>query len=320
MLAFEDADRLLCTHVSTNTQIHTFRLSNLQFTGGFRVSSTAFSNMPLEFVKFDTNRAILLLSRATLVEPMAFAATRADLGLSTVVSPEPVPMLGEFAVTITVTNHGPHAATEVKLTNQLTGASRVSVAASQGTVASGEASTVAELGTIPAGSSARVTIFARADEPRDPSNVSWVTAKEADPDATDDFITVKMRAAAPTRGPRERIYPIDVTALAAFDNSRKLFATTDALAGKIGNAVLRIDPATGVIEQTNVVGLPLGKIAISADQQFAYVSALGWSNFGRVNLASGGVDWAFTAGGAGHPDYTRRQQSGSRFRHVRAAV
>lgn len=83
--------------------------------------------------------------------------------------------------TITVTNNGPDAASEVVVTDVIaSSATFVSVSSSQGSASEDSGTVTAELGSLAANSSATVTLVVRADEVGTLSNTATVAAAEED--------------------------------------------------------------------------------------------------------------------------------------------
>jgi uncharacterized repeat protein (TIGR01451 family) len=97
-----------------------------------------------------------------LVVGTATPSAGADLSVAVAASPNPVPIGGSLAYTVTVTNNGPQADTNVTVNDTLpTSATFGSASASQGSASHSGGTVTANLGTLAAGASATVTINVR---------------------------------------------------------------------------------------------------------------------------------------------------------------
>lgn len=117
----------------------------------------------------------------------------ADLSIGKAASPPNVPQGGNAVFTITVTNDGPGAATNVVVTDPLPASfTFVSATPSQGSC-SGTTTVTCTLGTLNAGSSATVTITTTATGgPGAYGNTATVTAAESDPQSSDNSTTTPV--------------------------------------------------------------------------------------------------------------------------------
>lgn len=123
-------------------------------------------------------------------------ATPADLSLTLVASPEPVPAGGDATFTATVTNSGPHPATWVVLIAALPQPSAVQ-ATSQGTCV-GSGLTSCNLGALAAGATATVIFVVPAPYFASTLPASgFVAGNQADPDAANNTATVVATVAPP---------------------------------------------------------------------------------------------------------------------------
>ena len=113
----------------------------------------------------------------------------ADLSITKTDSADPVAVGGNLTYTVTMTNNGPSAATDVTLTDTLPGGvTFVSAMPSQGTC-SGTATVTCALGTISSGASATVAIVVTPTTAGTITNSASVTANETDPDTANNFTT-----------------------------------------------------------------------------------------------------------------------------------
>ncbi len=106
-----------------------------------------------------------------------------DLSISMSNSPAPVNLNSLLTYTLTVANPGPSASTDVVVSNNLPGdVGFVSAIASQGACVTNGSVLTCELGTVPAGSNATVTITVLSPSvPGSITNTASVTKSEADP-------------------------------------------------------------------------------------------------------------------------------------------
>jgi uncharacterized repeat protein (TIGR01451 family) len=120
---------------------------------------------------------------------------QADLSVAKNDRPNNVSIGERATATVTVTNHGPDAATNVVLSARIPpGAVLLSVKVSQGTCARGSC----RLGTIPAGASVTITAVARLVIAGAAVDVVGVSAAEADPDTTNNVASDLVRVVALT--------------------------------------------------------------------------------------------------------------------------
>jgi uncharacterized repeat protein (TIGR01451 family) len=119
----------------------------------------------------------------------------ADLSLAKADSPDPVEAKTELTYTVTVTNNGPSAATEITLTDQLPeGAVFVSASPTQGTCSrdgKGKSDGVltCDLGELAAGASATVTIVVEPAKAGTLVNTATVRASQPEPNPADNTAT-----------------------------------------------------------------------------------------------------------------------------------
>lgn len=115
----------------------------------------------------------------------------ADVAVSITNSPNPVVVTSNLTYTITVTNLGLSAATNVVMTDTLPGSlTFVSVSASQGSSTSSGGVITCNLGNLAAGAAATVTIQVRPTAIGPVNNTVFVSASTADPNSANNSATV----------------------------------------------------------------------------------------------------------------------------------
>lgn len=75
--------------------------------------------------------------------------------------------------------------------------------------------------------------------------------------------------------------------------SKKIYASVPSAAGSIGNSIIAIDPVTGTTGPSVSVGSEPGKLALSDDGQYLYVSLEGAGAVRRVDLPAYSADLQF---------------------------
>lgn len=111
----------------------------------------------------------------------------ADVSVSQSASPDPALIGRELTYTVLVTNDGPSLASRVQLTDTLPATVRfLSASASTGTCAEAGGTVTCSLGQLSAGESATVAITVRPIQLDQLTNVTTVTARQADPDASNN--------------------------------------------------------------------------------------------------------------------------------------
>ncbi len=78
--------------------------------------------------------------------------------------------------------------------------------------------------------------------------------------------------------------------------SGKIYASVPSSAGSLGNSVVPIDPATGAVGAPIFVGSEPGRLALSDDGQYLYVSLDGAAAVRRVNLQTQAAEIQFSLG------------------------
>jgi len=120
----------------------------------------------------------------------------ADLSISKTDSPDPVALGKNLTYTVTVTNHGPQAATGVTLTDILLGSFTLVLATPTQGSCGGTNPITCNLGNLAAGASATVTIMATPTREGDIINIALVNGAEPDSMLMNNLATEKARVKA----------------------------------------------------------------------------------------------------------------------------
>ncbi len=121
---------------------------------------------------------------------LRYNAAQADLSVTGTAAPEPATVEQALTYTITVTNAGPDAGSDVTLTNVLpAGVTLVSASPSQG-ACNGDATIECALGALASGATATVTIVVTPTQVGPAAVEASVAGADIDPDATNNSATV----------------------------------------------------------------------------------------------------------------------------------
>lgn len=133
-------------------------------------------------------------------EPTIVASpTSADVGLSKSDAADPVALGSDVTYTLTVTNHGPAAASSVVATDTLpAGVTLVSATPSQGAACTGTTTVSCDLGGLATGASATITVVVTPAGPGVIINTASVTAAEPDPNTGNNTATEPTTIGNPT--------------------------------------------------------------------------------------------------------------------------
>ena len=173
--------------------------------------------------------------------------TPADLAITKVDSADPSRAGRDLTYTITVTNNGPNAATNVTVTDDLPGSlSARSSAASQGSC-SGTTVVTCAIGNLANGASATVTIVVRPSSAGTISNTATVSATEADNNTANNSATQATVISAAPAGRVDRTKPrISVGGVQASGCSRTAFTANIRVrdASRLRRVVVTVDGRT----------------------------------------------------------------------------
>lgn len=121
---------------------------------------------------------------------LRFDLARADVSVTAAVAPDPVTVGNNLTYTITISNAGPVAATNVTLTDTLPAGAALALATPSQGSCSGSGPVTCALGTIAAGASATTTIVVTPTQVGAASLTASVAATEFDPDTGNNATTV----------------------------------------------------------------------------------------------------------------------------------
>ena len=173
--------------------------------------------------------------------------TPADLSITKVDSADPSRAGRNLTYTITVTNNGPNAATNVTVTDDLPGSLRArSASASQGSC-SGTTTVTCAIGNLANGASATVTIVIRPSSAGTISNTATVSATEADSNTANNSATQATVISAAPAGRVDRTKPrVSVGGVQASGCSRTAFTANIRVrdASRLRRVVVTVDGRT----------------------------------------------------------------------------
>jgi uncharacterized repeat protein (TIGR01451 family) len=216
---------------------------------------------------------------ANQIDPVAinnFVATpvtvgpSADLALTLVAFPNPVVLSSNMTFVTTVTNHGPSIATNTVMTQTLPiGVNVVATSVSQGTFSFNNGNLVCNLGTLPQGGGATITVTVTSTKLGNLPSTASVSSPQSDPDQANNSATVIGQVSTPF---------VNIVSAGATLTSESLSPADGAL--EAGEAVIvqfRLQN-TGNIANTNLVVtlLPTGGVTSpSGPQTYGLIQPIG---------------------------------------------
>lgn len=221
----------------------------------------------------------------------------ADLAVTGIVSPNPVRVGGTVTYQLQVRNYGPDAETNAMVASSLpAGTAFVSLATSQGRCFRTGRRLTCELGALPAGARAVLTLTVRPALSGPLLHTATVSGEVSDPLAGNNTATEHTTAVLPTlpsagAGALLPVLGVEArqVALAARDLvydrvTRRIYASVPSRAGAIGNSVVPIDPRNGAVGTPIPVGSEPNRLALSDDGHYLYVGLDGAGAVRRVDL------------------------------------
>ena len=216
-----------------------------------------------------------------------------NLSITQAASLNQVPTGSNYTYTITVTNRGPGNAHGVVLTDNLPANVFLnSVVASQGNFSTQANTVTCQLGTLTNNSSAEISIEVSAGTQGIALNQASIAADDLELDPADNqttLLTTITNNEAPGLIAELSVPNNDL----AYDPLRNKILTS--LGANLG-AVVSLDPATMQFGNPIPVGTVPGKLAISDDNHYLYVSLPSAGSVGRIDLASLSLESSFSLG------------------------
>jgi uncharacterized repeat protein (TIGR01451 family) len=172
-----------------------------------------------------------------------------DVVVSKVDSPDPVPVGATLVYTITVSNRGPDAATDVRLSDPLPRSlALLSVAPSQGTCTVSPM-LACELGTIPPGVSATVVVRVRPRQTGRLENAATAVGAEPEANPADNTATAVTVVIGVTRPPKQQ--PPEVRGAVCIDH-------------RVSPLSIRVGRPTSVRVVVTAAGKPVARVRVVA--------------------------------------------------------
>lgn len=297
--------RLVCSDASAGRIFHLGQLyettvlraysrSRLQLLGSQTISGL--SGTASRLVRWGTNGLAFCTTghQLFLLQTDLVAPTNATCDLVvTQQLPAQVNYATPFTCTVTVSNQGPQAATDVVLTDILpTGGVVRSAISSQGTVQLSNTLVTCSLGSLPPGAAASLQLTVVSQEPGPLKNSAIAASAGRELNPLDNFSTVPL----PTSFLTTLSLPINDL---VYDPARvRILAAIGPTGGTFSNSIVEIDPASGVLGPALLLTDNPGKLALSDDNQFVYVGLYNTGGVARVNLDLRTNDLHFSLGAA----------------------
>lgn len=279
--------------VATGTwQVRAYEPATGTFLGNTTVSNVLGS--PTNFVRWGadglafcttSNQVFLLRS------PLVPANPATDLAVAQSCSPPPYLLNSNLTFTLTVTNAGPHAATNVLLLQRYPATALVvGITNSQGSVTQALGTISWLPGTLTNGATAQVQITLRPLRAGPFDTFAVLTSGTSDPVGTNNSVTsslpVQFRLTPDSLG----IVDLPTADLAYDPVSGLLYATPANQPGDLADSVIPIDPETGLFGTPFAVAPDLSQLSISDDGSRLYVLANRATEFRRLHLPTRTVE------------------------------
>jgi uncharacterized repeat protein (TIGR01451 family) len=225
-------------------------------------------------------------------------AAKTDLSAGISFTPAQALTNSPVFLTAVVTNAGQNAATNVALQILLpTKATLLNVSSGSGLVTSNASTITLSLSRLSALASASVTATLRSTNTGILIATAYVSSQSIDTNSLNDSAICSALVTNSSGWPAMNsalTVPLAVNDLVFDPVSDQLFASLGSSLGVCGNSVLVIDPSTGLIRAMWPAGSEPGKLAVSSDGQFLYVSVTGSASVSRFRLADGVQDLSFS--------------------------
>lgn len=217
-----------------------------------------------------------------------------DVAVTQVLPSAPVVVGSNVAYTLTVTNQGPSDASNVILSDSFpSGATIVSFTTSQGSLGNSGTSVSGNLGLIPNGSSATVSLVVIPADPGLLVNTASVSSDNQDSNPANNQSTTTLPvidSASPALAEEILLPTSDI----AYDlTSNAIIASLASAIGPYSNGVVSLDATSIAIDSFVSAGTPLGRLALSDDYHYAYAGQSVTGGVARVDLQNLIVDEQF---------------------------
>jgi uncharacterized repeat protein (TIGR01451 family) len=217
----------------------------------------------------------------------------ADLQLTQTPTPVgPVSIGSNVTFVVQITNTGPASASSVVLLDRLpTNTTVVQMELSQGTTNLSGGLLTFNLGTITNGGTAQISLTLRPQRAGALVNRVTVTSANLDPDQTNNTITTSVGVQLNLPSDAAGIVDLQTADIDYDPISGLIYASlANYLGAPYENAVVPLDPATGLLGAPIPVAPNLSKLAISDDGSRLYVLANSGTEFRRIQLPQGTAD------------------------------
>lgn len=213
----------------------------------------------------------------------------------------PVLAGSNFVYTVNIINAGPDTAADVQLNDSvITGGTIAAATPSQGTISQSGASAVAvDFGPLTNGATASITLVITPSGGGMFVNQASVSGSSYDPDTSNNQ-ALSAISLANTNGQNliDEI-PIPVADVAYEPSNQWIVASTTATAGPWQNRIVGVSARNGLPAFQTWVGNSLGRVAVSAGGNYAYVGTSDTGGVARVDIPSSSVDLRFAVNSPG---------------------
>jgi uncharacterized repeat protein (TIGR01451 family) len=256
--------------------------------------ATAFIRWGTNGLAFSTSTGKIYLVQSSLLTPGASPV--ADLTVTQSVASTPL-VGSNFVLSVTVSNQGPDTASEVALTDSWpTNWNLVSLSLSQGSWTSNSSGVKCNFGMVPPTSNATLTATFNTAIAGWQSNRVFAVANETDPNLTNNISGAEYFIGIDAEPNTISQIALPTGDLAYDPNSQTIFASIPSRAGVHGNALLSLQPNTGIPLNSFFVGNEPGRLVSSGDHSILYAAANANQSICPVNLGSQTVGSSFPLG------------------------
>jgi uncharacterized repeat protein (TIGR01451 family) len=198
-----------------------------------------------------------------------------------------------FIYTLVASNAGPDTVTNLQLNAGIvSGASIVSMSASQGTASQSGGNISADFGIVSNGMAASITLMLSPMAGLFQVNAS-VSGPHQDPNLlnNESFNVISLASSNSENLVIEA--PFRLSDIAYDPSTDHIFASTTETAGPYLNSVITVEPTNLALLNQILISNSLGRLAVSDNGQYAYVGISDTGGVARVNIPSNIVDLRF---------------------------